>query len=213
MKNMSNKVMYYIGGLFSATATIFLIGTVLQAFMLEVGFTESQVYLYNALTQGIQVGIILLSTFFLDKIKNAKIITVLQNLSYAFISIVLLIISNNRGSSPFNNILFFSSSTIFYIFYGLGVVNAFRLPYQIMDMNEYGKIESIKLAITGGGGFIISLLFSFAISKFDYFKVVNITFSICILLSVISAFFILKMKFKTGKLYKVFIDKMQSLQQ
>jgi hypothetical protein len=57
-----------------ALALMFCSGTVLQAFLLEYGFSEGLVYAYNAMIQMVQTAIMLASMFFADRIQKTKVL-------------------------------------------------------------------------------------------------------------------------------------------
>lgn len=171
---MSNYIKYYIYTALYAVAMMFCSGSILQTFMLESGFTENQVYLYNALIQGAQVLVMICAIFFSNKIKDTK-----KVVSYAILSLILLIVAlffvsaNREGNFVISMAVLFSVSFAVYIVIGLQNVESYKLPYQVMDMENYGGAVSISTAISGVLTFLLSLLYTFVISKVEFFTAYN----------------------------------------
>ena len=69
---MSNINKHYIIQVLYSVGFMFCSGSILQTFLLQIGFTEQQVYLFNALIQAVQVLTIAVMTFMSGKIKQIK---------------------------------------------------------------------------------------------------------------------------------------------
>ena len=50
-----------------------------------------------------------------------------------------------------------------------------------MDMNSYGKISGLSMAVMGASTFGVSLLYSFMTSKFSFFTVNYVFFAVAII--------------------------------
>ena len=153
---------------FTQLAHLFCIGTIIQAFLLKIGFTEEQLYLYNSITYGVQVAVMFVMTFISDKIKNVKAVMALTASSFVLLFIVLILGLIFKEIGTWYVVLLFSVAIICYIGYGMNSVLSYVFPYKVLDMKEYGKITGIVGGLGGGATVAVSILHSLIISRFDY---------------------------------------------
>lgn len=192
---MSNKAKYGLGTVLYSILIMFCTGSLLQAFLLECGFTENQVYLYNAMIQGIQVAVMIFSIFFSDYIKKLTRAVGWMHLSWLLLLFALLfLILNREGNIVVSIIVLFSVSFLVYCVYGLQTVEAYRLPYSIMDIKDYGRVTGIVIGISGAICFVVSLLHTYLVTHFDFYNISIVFFVLSIVCCVGSAFSYFTMK-------------------
>ena len=185
---MSNNLKYGFHTVFTALVIMFCTGTVLQTFLLESGFSEKQVYLYNALIQGVQVVVMVLSIFFSDLIRRMTRAVGFMTLAWVFLFFAMLFASGNReGNVAVSVAVVFSVAFVVYCVYGLNTVEGYRLPYAIMDMKSYGKVLGVSSAVSGVVCFGFSLLYSFLITKFPYFPITTVFIVLAIIFCALAA--------------------------
>jgi hypothetical protein len=67
-----------------AIANMLCTGAIVQTFLLLIGLTESEVYLYSSLTQFAQVALMAFMVFFSSKIKHGLVVSAICNLLLIF---------------------------------------------------------------------------------------------------------------------------------
>ena len=174
---MSNNVKYGIGIILNAIVIMFCTGSVLQTFLLECGFSEKQVYLYNAMIQGVQVVVMVISIFFSDFIKKITKAVGFMHLAWLFFLFALFFLSGNRkGNIALSIGVMFTVAFFVYCVYGIQSVELYRLPYSIIDIKDYGKVSGITTGLSGAACFGISVLYSYLVTNFDFFSISTIFF-------------------------------------
>ena len=88
---MSNMKKHWLFGVFYNVGFMFCSGAILQTFLLQVGFSEQQVYLFNSFIQIMQVVMMVVMTFFTNRIKNVKNVMGISKLSLSVLAVVFLL--------------------------------------------------------------------------------------------------------------------------
>lgn len=184
-KSKSNYFKYVLSNVLYKISVLFCIGTIIQAFLLKIGLTEEQLYLYNSITYGTQVAVMFAMTFISDKIKNVKIVMSITALSFVFLFIVLIVGAILKEVGIVYIILLFAVSIICYIGYGMHSIMSYVFPYKVLDMSDYGKITGIVGGLGGGVTFGVSIIHSLIISNFDY----NVSSIIFFIIAIICSMF------------------------
>lgn len=183
----SNYGKYYTHQTACAIALMFCSGTVLQAFLLANGFSEQQVYYYTAMTQLVQVFVMLGSIFFSNQIQNTiktvGILTLAPLLLFATQFLVMFFAGRNVQTSV---VSFFIVSAIVYCFMGIKAIQEYRMPYQILPMEDYGRVCGVSAAIGKFFCLAVSVLYSALVVIVDY-NTINICFFVAASIGVIVA--------------------------
>lgn len=152
-----------------ATALIFVTGAVVQTFLLLLGFSDEQVYVYSSITQFAQITVMTALVFLSGRMKRHRLYSAITELLMLSPLIVFLI----GAIDP----TVFSNTYIAWVFIlsviasgaiGLHSVIQYCLPYAYLDMADYGKLTGISTALAGGVGFLVSSFHSFAVQRFGY---------------------------------------------
>lgn len=159
-------------------AFMFCSGTIMQAFLIELGAGQSDVYLYETSIQVIQFCVMALSVFFVDKIKSTKriIANAIFMLTLLIGTLLLACIFSSKGRGFFLPILIVGM--VVYTFISLKNTLGYRFPYEIIDMKDYGRMQGVSGILVGTVTFLVSTLFVFILNNGD-FMVINGIFFVC----------------------------------
>jgi len=186
-KKRDNRALYFIYNILYSTGFMFCSGTVLQTFMLSAGMSETEVYIYNAVIQFVQVVVIFSMAFLADKLKNVLKLYASITLSIAIIAVALVFCVFFRSDAMIVKVLIFASSVVVYFMLGLRNAVDYRIVYEIFDMNTLGKLMGAAIAVSGLFSFGVSTLYSFAVKKFDYYDVMMFFFILSAVMLVLSS--------------------------
>ena len=153
------------------TGFMFCSGTIIQTFMISVGMNDTTVSIYNAVIQFVQAAMIFAMIFVADRIRKVVKTFAVLVLTISLISISLIICIFFRSDSDIVKLIIFASSIITYLIIGIKAAIDSKIFYSIIDMRELGRINGMAVAISGLISFGVSALYSFAVSKFDYYDV------------------------------------------
>ena len=181
-------ITYWIGFMFCT-------GAIVQTFLLHVGFSESQVYIYSSLTSMVQVFIMLPLTFLADRIRNVKVVCAISNLSLGVMAIPLLVLAIYPEVMSIGFVaLFFVITVITYTGVGLNSILQYRLPYHVIDMADYGRVSAMSCALAGGITFLFSNIYTYLVNKLDYMHSMLLFIPFAVLCFIVTTMTILSMK-------------------
>ena len=179
---MSNIKKYCIYTTLYNVGFTFCTGAIMQTFLLQVGFSADRVYVLNSLMQIMQVAMMLVLTFLSGKIKRVKLVTSISCLSLSLLTAVFLVGAINPELIKQGYVIaVFIVAGVSYVGVGLYTILSYCLPYYTIDMQDYGKMTGISVAIAGGVSFLVSLVYSILLSKFSYMKTTATFFVIAII--------------------------------
>lgn len=191
---MNNEVKSYIYHSASAMSMMFVTGSIMQGFLLDFGATNNQVYVYETILNVMQVLSLFLSIFIIDKIKRLERLMAIDCI--LFIPLLLIVMVSQILGKTGNTIyyLLLSFGIISFLSYGFRSAASYRIPYQIHDMKKFGAITAWQGIFAGITGFVISMLYTFVLKKFNNL-VVNVVFlSLAIICFIIAAVTLLRYK-------------------
>ena len=156
---MSNIKKYYIFNSLYFIGFMLCSGALMQTFLLQVGFSEKQVYTLNSFIQMMQVIMMVVMTFLSDKIRKVKLVTGLSYLSLTVVCFIFLLGAINPSILGKSYVIaVFIGAGISYLGLGLYMILSYCLPYYIIDMKEYGRVSSLAAAISAKKNGIESIL-------------------------------------------------------
>ena len=200
---MSNIKKYCIFTTIYNVGFTFCTGAIMQTFLLQVGFSEEQVYLLNSLMQIMQVAVMLALTFLSGKIKRVKIVTSISYLSLTLLTVVFLMGAVNPDLVKHGYVIaVFIVAGVSYVGVGLHTILSYCLPYYTINMKDYGKMTGISTAIAGGVSFLVSLVYSILLSKYSYMKITSAFFVLAIVCFILTSIVCASMREKTAKMEK-----------
>jgi len=167
-------------------------GSVIQAFLLELGISAASVSFYTAATQIVQVIVMLLASGLMDKAKKPLKLYVFATFFQIFIHMVLLLTCNVKLSVNTAFVLIFVSSIFSFLFYGIHSILSYKIPYYIMDMNDYGKIMGKSGVTLGICGSLFSALLTWCVGRYEYFPAMTVFYAAGIVMLIFSGVVSLK---------------------
>ena len=194
-KEMSNEIKAYIYSTFYNVGFMFCTGAIAQTFLLQIGFSAQQVYLYSSLAQIAQTLMMVLMIFLSPRIKHVKRVISVSYLSLVLIGVILFI--GALFPSAVNNayvIIFFIATVICNLGAGIYMVLAYCIPYYTIDMKNYGRFISLQMVFLGAASFLLSSLHSFVIAKFDYLRSMACFFAFSVLCFITTCLICFSMK-------------------
>lgn len=182
-----NIRLYYIRYILYYFANTFVSGGLIQSFMLEGGITSSQVSVYTAVIQIVQAAAMLILGPVLERKKEIIKINADANYLLLPLCVGMLIVSVVPGMSVgIKYAIILSTSIIAYISYSIIGIIEYKLPYLIIDMENYGHVLLTAGFCIGLTSMSATTLFSFFIRRFDYFKTAAVFIFIGIIMYVAS---------------------------
>ena len=182
---MGNKLKYYLENILWSLVFMVSGGAVLQTVLMEIGFGEETTNHFFAIMQIVQIGTILLFSFWSDRVKNVIRAHGLSHAGVIPLLVFLLIFCLSRAQ--YNTtvyILILCVGIFFNISYGIYAVIALKLPYLIMDMGEYAKVSAFTGLLGGLAALGYSSLLSFLQFRFDFFQLMSVVYGVTFLLLV-----------------------------
>ena len=190
-----NFIKYCIQTTAYAVAAMFLNGVIIQSFLLFVGLDEAQVYTYTSLSQLAQVGVMALMIFISGRIKRGRQLSAFSNL-LMLIPLALLIFGSVDPLLFTDTYVLIFFVVSFIVFGGIGLYSVlmYCLPFQVIDIADFGKFTGISGALAGVASFAVSSLYTAIISCFDYLGSMTCFFILAVLCAALSSVMFFTMK-------------------
>ncbi len=181
---MKNETKYYLMTVLY-TLVSFASGSVLQAFLLELGLSAETVSVYISVTQIVQVAVMLSFGGWIERAKN--IILLYATVMGAQVLMILLLLFFSffpQGSDLFQTILVYGVGIPVNVAIGVYGIVAYKFPYRVIDMRRYGTISGISGALGGIAGILLSATMTYFVARHPYFSVMKMIMVLGILSSV-----------------------------
>lgn len=168
-KGMSNEIKYYLRNACVYVANLFAAGALLQTFLSEKGLSGVQIGTVTATLNMAQMITILLFSTVVDKVRNSVKTSVIFMAFMPLFSLVMLPFALTDGIPA--GVLMTAvllAGAVQNVFYGLYIILDYRIPYEIIDMRNYGRLNSLN-GMTGGllmvlvSGLTTALLYRFEV--------------------------------------------------
>ena len=182
---MSNEKKYYLRGALEVVVTLFVSGGIIQTFFAEIGFSNQQIGSYTALTNIIQVVVMVLSIFVADTTRNVKGTMALLTLStVVFCGVMLLTCLDPRIDTDTVYWLAMALCTVRNLFAGFSSILFFRMLYIVADPKDFSRIESNGSILCGVVSIAASGAVSFLTALFEFRAIMTAGFFVSTLFSV-----------------------------
>ena len=192
----TNNLIYGVNVvLYNHAALTLITGSVLQSFMLESGISEQRVASFVSVLQIVQAIIMLFCSGLIDRMKSLIKMTALMQLSTLPMYVVLVafsIWSDTPVDLKYWCIMLIGIAVNIMI--SMNSITSYKLPFHIMDMRSYGRIVAFSGAAGSLCGMLISLVMTFSLARWEYFKVMGIIFGGGGIATVLASFFMFRMK-------------------
>ena len=165
-----NPLRYFISYTTNGLVVMMTTGSVLQTFLLENGMSEERTGTYFSIIQALRVLTIFLFSGVSDKIRPVIGVSALSRALCLPFTVFLLFLPVLPAGFPFFVMLLLAVTTfIFSAAQGAYSVIAYKLPYHIIDMKNYGRFMSISGILSGGVCLFGSWLLSYMQGVLGYF--------------------------------------------
>ena len=195
MFKMNNSQKYVVRGTANTVILLFTTGGILQTFFSYVGMNPGQIGVYNSMNNIVQIMVMILGIIFVDQVSDVRRLVAKLSLSpvlFCFAMLFFCVFNNAPIKVIFLTALVLSAFQN--LLGGFKNVLEYRLPYQIIQMETYEKLENV-IGIAGG---ILSIAITVSISIFstavDFPLVMIGGFSVSILLCVLCSIVCQRMK-------------------
>lgn len=174
---MGNKIKYYTHQVISSLIILLTYGAVLQTFLIEYGLSEQQVNVYSSVMQIFQVATILFFSKIADRAKNIIRMSALMRLFELPMVILLFVLCffTKISVTPVL-VIIFALGLLYNFSMGSRSVVDYKLPYNIIDISDYGKVTAFGGILIGIFSVLFSLALSFFQSNTEYFFSMKIVF-------------------------------------
>ena len=167
---MRNHTLFCLHGVFYRLLLLTLDGAVLQALLIECGFSEEKTGYFFSVMKILQVAAILLLSRAADRATHVKRDTALLFIGTVPLTLLLLSLSFmpsllSGGGVP----LLYATGAIYCVVIGAYNILSYKLPYAVMDMRDYGRLSGLSSALGGGASLLVSLLLTALTGAIGYF--------------------------------------------
>lgn len=184
----SNIRKYYLQTCLYNAVLIMISGGIVQAFMLESGISEDKVSAFIGLMQAVQAISMISMSQFLERTNVLKANGLITFGLYPLLT-AMFVFCFVRGISPDIRfiVLVLTGAVTFFCIANRGVLE-YKVPYDIFDMKEYGKVCSVNGSMVGIGNMAITAVLSVFLKRNEYFSVMRVFLLIAFFLVFLCAF-------------------------
>ena len=191
---MRNILKYHLNYTFWVAVSTLTSGTVLQTFLMENGFSENTTNVVISIFQIVNIVVMMLCSRLADRVKNVIRAYAGLFLLYIPMVIMLAVISFSSGITTVLAILLFVGMALYSTGSGLNCSMAYKLPYVIFDISQYGRVCSVAGILTGIFGVAVSLLLTWLQGTLGYSTAMKVMFLLCIPLTLAASASVMCMK-------------------
>lgn len=193
--NKSNELSYYTQHTFYNLSLLLVNGSIIQSFLIELGIAPDLVSAFVSVSSIVQLSVMMMLAKKTEHQKNI-IKTYAMSQLFTLATIVTCLILCFVNSIPVNGkfLMVMISGIITNI--GLGFLNilSYKVIYHIIDMNRYGLVTGVSGICIGSFGIIASAFFSYFIKTFPFINVMTTSFTLGIILILVSFFLTIRFK-------------------
>lgn len=193
-----NENKYIIQSIAYSVALLLISGSVIQAFLLENGISETKVALYLSIVQVIQVVSMLVVSMLVDRVKNVIRLCALSTVfQLALYGALILICVLNDITLTFKYTLVLSTGIFTNIIQAIYSTVSYKMPYHIIDMRRFGYLSAVIGIVTGLSCSAITGVMSYFTKNYHYNTVMLVSFTVGVLAMILT--YILTASFKDIK--------------
>ena len=202
---MGNKIKFYAHQVLSSLIILLTYGAVLQTFLIEYGLSEQQVNVYSSVMQIFQVAIILLFSKIADRTNNIIRMNALIRLFELPLVVILFVLCFFTDiSTSWVLVIIFALGLVYTFSMGSRSVLDYKLPYNIIDIRDYGKVTAFGGILIGIFSVVFSLALSFFQGNTEYFFSMKVVFlvSAVMIIAYVAVTSLMKQTYKMPPLEK-----------
>ncbi len=172
-----NESKYIIQSISYSVALLLISGSVIQAFLLENGISETRVALYLSIVQIIQVASMLVVSVLVDRVKNVLRMCALSTVfQLALYGALILICVLKDITLTFKYTLVLSSGIFTNIIQAVYSTLSYKMPYHIIDMRRFGYLSAVVGITTGLVCSAVTAVMSYFTKNYHYNTVMLLSF-------------------------------------
>ncbi len=176
---MSNYIKYYLRSAFYSVALLFTSTSVIQIFLTELGITSTPIGIFTSLLSVVNVLTNIGFSAYADRCHHVKRTISLLCIPIGCCFLLLLPLCLSRGlDAGVTFLLTAAVCLIQMLFITMYSVLEYKLPYSIIDVNQYGRFSSINGIIVGIASTAASYVLSKLLESYPYFTVLSIGFGV-----------------------------------
>lgn len=190
-----NEVKYYARYTCMGVANIFFSGTLLQAFLADRGVGSEQIGMLTATLSIVQMVAMLLFSAGVDKLRDPlKKSALLIGMLPLFFVVMTPLALVRAVPVPVLFGVVLAAGIVQSVFYGLHGIIDYRVPYQIIDMRDYARFNSLSGIFSGIATVAVSSLTTFLLSKFAMHRVMGAMYALAALCMAAASFLTSRMR-------------------
>ena len=182
----NNKIRSIVGGMLRTCALLCATGTLMQTFLVTLGFDSSWIYIHSSLLQAANVLTIMLCSRWADKGNVIKRAAWVQ-LPAALLFLCYLPLCITRSASIWSFILLVAVSMVQSITTALYTVCEYKMPYYTYLANEFGSMNALGGILSSGVTFGIGVIMSNLSQTYSYVTLMIVAFTIAAIFMGIAA--------------------------
>lgn len=195
-----NENKYIVSSITYSVALLLISGSVIQAFLLENGISETRVALFLSIVQIVQVASMLVVSMLVDRVKNVLKVCALSTIfQLALYGALILLCILNDLTINLKYTLVLSSGIFTNIIQAIYSTISYKMPYHIIDMRRFGYLSAVIGIATGLVCSVVTAVMSYFTKNYHYNTVMLFSFIVGAIALVLA--------YVTTKLYKDIRDK------
>ena len=145
----SNEIKYYLRGVAGIFAGLGICGGALTAFYGQLGFSNAQIASFSSIGSIMQILVYIASIFLADRFRKVKEWIAWLSLSSVFPCLALLpFCFTDTPDTASAYYLYLGATCLNNLLAGLSGLLMYRLPYLIIDMKDFARLENINCIIS-----------------------------------------------------------------
>lgn len=194
VRYMGNKAKYYIGSVLEQLMLVFASGAVLQTVLLEMGLSPETTNQFTGIQTGVQVAAITIFSIWSDRVRNLIRSYGLSSLLYLPLLVFLFLACSDAISDRLFLSLLYFAAIIYNIAYGIAGILGLKMPYQIFDMKEYGRVTGVVGVVVGITALLLSGALTWLQTSFPYLRIIQVGLGVAIIVTLIRVFMLCSLK-------------------
>ena len=164
-----NSIKYISMIAMNSVALLMMTGSVLQDFLLQSGVKEEAVTLFLSVLQIVQVGVMLVFSAFVDRVKNMLRMFAFSALLQFLLPLLMMFFCLHPDSSPLRVLaLMYIIGIAANLMQAVSGQLSYKVPYLMIDMRDYGSVTAICGLISGILGVILSAVMTYFTARHAY---------------------------------------------
>lgn len=194
VRYMSNKAKFYISSILEQIMLVFASGAVLQTALLEMGLSPETTNQFTGIQTGVQVAAITIFSIWSDRVRNLIRNYGLSCLLFLPLLVFLFLACSDVISDHLFLAFLYLTAIIYNIAYGTAGIIGLKMPYQIFDMKDYGRVSGITGVVMGVTAMLLSGALTWLQTAFPYLRIIQVAMGVSIIVTLIRTLMLCSLK-------------------